>query len=325
MLDDNKILFICDPLEYFKVQTDTTYSLMVAAAALKLDIYYCYTRDLYLENNQAFANTTNIDILAKGNDEPGSVVPWFKDDDDTHKKINLNQFRSVFVRNDPPFDMEYYYLTQILTLAEQNGARVFNNSQALRNFNEKLTILNFPELITPTLVSKNKEVIRDFLRTHDECVIKPLDLMAGRGIFKLSLNDVNCGAILENSTNYFTQTVMVQKFIPEVIYGDRRIFIVHGEVIDHCLYRIPEAGAIRGNIAAGGRGEVHPLTSEDYAIANQVAKWLVEQKIIFAGIDVIGNKLTEVNITSPTGTRQIRKHAGIDIPHILLKKLIDCY
>lgn len=320
MLDKNKILFVCDPLEYFKVQTDTTYSLMVAAAELKLEVSYCYTSDLYLENNQAFANTTNIDVLAKGNDEPGSIMPWFKCIN-TQKRINLNRFRSVFVRNDPPFDMEYYYLTQILTIAEQNGVRVFNNSQALRNFNEKLTILNFPELITPTLVSKNKEVIKNFLATHDECVVKPLDLMAGRGVFKLSLSDVNCGAILENSTNYFSQTVMVQKFIPEVIYGDRRIFIVHGEVIDPCLYRIPENGAIRGNIAAGGRGEIHQLTKDDYTIATPVAKWLVTQNIIFAGIDVIGNKLTEVNITSPTGTRQILKHAGIDIPRMLLNKI----
>lgn len=316
-----KILFICDPLEHFKIQTDTTYSLMVAAADVNLEVSCCYTSDIYLENNQAFANTTIIQVLAKGYDEPGSVVPWFKCYD-THTKINLGGFKAIIVRNDPPFDMEYYYLTQILTVAEQNGARVFNNSNALRNFNEKLAILNFPELITPTLVTKNKEVIRDFLSRHEDCVIKPLDLMAGRGVFKLSLNDVNCGAILEASTNYFTQTVMVQKFIPEVIYGDRRIFIVHGEVISHCLYRIPETGAIRGNIAAGGRGEVHPLTLDDYAIANPVAKWLIEQNIVFAGIDVIGNKLTEVNITSPTGTRQILKSTGIDIPSLLLQNII---
>ena len=315
-----KILFICDPLEAFKIQTDTTYSLMVAAKGFSLDIFYCYPNHVYLENNLAYASVNAIDILATKNDEPGTIMPWFKEKE-IRKQVNLNDFNAIIVRNDPPFDMEYYYLTQILTRAEQNGAKVINNSYALRNFNEKLAILNFPELITPTIVSKNKETILDFLSKHEECVIKPLDLMAGRGVFKLSLNDVNCGVILENSTNYFTQTVMVQKFIPEVIYGDRRIFIIHGEVIDHCLYRIPQGTAIRGNIAAGGRGEVHALTQEDYTIANTIAKWLKEQNIIFCGIDVIGNKLTEVNITSPTGTRQILKQTGIDIPDLLLSPI----
>lgn len=317
-----KILLICDPLESFKTLTDTTYSLMIAASDLNIEVFYCYPSDIYLDNNLALANITAIDVLARGSDEPGSVVPWFKRNA-TFKNVNLTDFRAILVRNDPPFDMEYYYLTQILTVAEKNGARVFNNSSSLRNFNEKLAILNFPELITPTIVAKSKAVIEEFLAKHDQCVIKPLDLMAGRGIFKISLNDVNCGAILENSTNYFTQTVMVQKFIPEVIYGDRRIFIIHGEVIDHCLYRIPQNGAIRGNIAAGGRGEVHPLTAEDHALATVVAKWLIQHDIVFSGIDVIGNKLTEVNITSPTGTRQIFKHTGIDIPKLILQKIIS--
>jgi glutathione synthase len=316
-----KILFVCDSLEHFNLKTDTTYFLMVTAAELNLEVAYCYTQDLYLENNQAFANPTTIKLLAKNSDEPGTIMPWFMREVTQHQ-INLNEFAAVLVRNDPPFDMEYYYLTQILSLAEHHGARIFNNSNVLRNFNEKLAILNFPELITPTIVTKNKTVIKEFLAKHEDCVIKPLDLMAGRGIFKLSLADPNCAVILENSTNYFTQTVMVQKFIPEVIYGDRRIFIVHGEVIGHCLYRIPESGAIRGNIAAGGHGEVHPLTKDDYVIANCVAKWLVAHNIVFAGIDVIGNKLTEVNITSPTGTRQIFNYSGINIPKLLISQLI---
>lgn len=314
-----KILFICDPLEGFKVQTDTTISLMVAAHELNAEILYCRPHDLYTENNIAYANVNKLEILPNNHNEISSK--WYKVG--TYlQKVNLNTFKAILVRNDPPFNIEYYYLTQILTIAEQNGANVINNSHALRNFNEKLTILNFPQFITPTIVTKNKEVILEFLKTHSQCVIKPIDLMAGRGVFKISLDDVNSSAILEASTDYFTQTVMLQKFIPEVIHGDRRIFIVHGEVIEQCLYRIPQGAAIRGNIAAGGRGEVHPLNEEDYTIANDVAKWLKKHNIVFAGIDIIGNKLTEINITSPTGVRQILNSSGIDISNLLLEKLL---
>lgn len=316
-----KILFICDPLQSFKIATDTTYSLMVAAAELGYEIHYCHPHALYTESNAALANTIQLDILVTSKDDPGVVMPWFKENDSSPNQ-SLTNFALVMVRNDPPFNMEYYYLTQILTLAETHGVKVVNNSHALRNYNEKLAILNFPELITPTMVTKNKNVINCFIAKHGECVIKPLDLMAGRGVFKISATDVNCDAIIENSTNYYTQTVMLQKFIPEVIHGDRRIFIAHGKVIEHCLYRIPQVNAIRGNIAAGGRGEVHPLKAEDYLIANPVAAWLSEQNIIFSGIDVIGNKLTEVNITSPTGTRQIFKQTGIDIPKLLLEPFV---
>lgn len=315
-----KVLFICDPLHLFKIQTDTTYSLMVSAHSLACEIYYCLPQMLYVENNIAKANITKLTILATDHDLPGSVIPWYREQ--SSGIVDLAEFDAIMVRNDPPFNMEYYYLTQILTLAEVNGANVVNNSHALRNFNEKLAILNFPELITPTTVTKNKETILKFIDTHQECVIKPLDLMAGRGVFKLSPTEVNCGAIIEASTNYFTQTIMLQKFIPEVIEGDRRIFIINGQVIDHCLYRIPQKNQIRGNIAAGGRGEVHQMTPEDYRIANPVAKWLKQQKVIFAGIDVIGNKLTEINITSPTGTRQIFSHTGINIPQLVIKSIL---
>lgn len=162
----------------------------------------------------------------------------------------------------------------------------------------------------------------EFLNKHNECVIKPLDLMAGRGVFKISPLEINCDAIMESITNYYTQTVMVQKFIPEVIHGDRRIFIVDGEVISHCMYRIPQQNQIRGNIAAGGRAEIHQLTDEDFRLASEVALWLKSQKVIFAGIDVIGNKLTEINITSPTGGRQIYQQTGINVTRLALEAML---
>jgi len=315
-----KILFICDPLHTFKLQTDNTYSLLVAAHDLGAEIYYCLPQHLFTLNNQTFAKASKLTILATTADKPGDVMPWYEDL--TPITVALTDFRAVMVRNDPPFNMEYYYLTQILTIAEQQGVKVVNNSHALRNFNEKLSILNFPQYITPTLVSKDRDTILNFLSEHNECVVKPLDLMAGRGVFKISLSDVNHLAILEVSTNYFSQTVMVQKFIPEVKLGDKRIFIVNGQVISHCLYRIPQDNQIRGNIAAGGRGEVHPVSEADHKIASEVAIWLTKNNIQFAGIDLIGDKLTEVNITSPTGTRQIFNSVGIDIPKLIIKSAL---
>jgi glutathione synthase len=235
--------------------------------------------------------------------------------------VNLTHFDAILVRNDPPFNLEYYYLTQILELAERSGVKVLNKPSALRNFNEKLAILNFPELITPTLVSKNKQVILDFILEHGVCVAKPIDMMAGRGVFRIANDDPNQGAILESLTDYFTQTIMVQKFIPEVIHGDKRIFIIDGKIVDHCLYRIPQNGQIRGNLAVGGRGEVHPLNAEDYRIAEEVAKWLKQNEILIAGIDVIGTCLTEVNITSPTAMQQIYQQAGVNVAELILKTI----
>ncbi len=315
---NKKLLFICDPLDGFKIATDTTYLLLVTAEEMGFEIFIALPNEIYSENNQAMVITHKIKILVRNISD--SVLPWYMEDENT-STLNLNEFRAVFVRNDPPFNMEYYYLTQLLYIAEQNGATVVNNSHSLRNFNEKLSILNFSNLITATTVTKNKQIIYDFLNKHGECVIKPLDLMAGRGVFKISPKDVNCGAIIESSTKYYSQTVMLQKFIPEVINGDRRIFIVNGRVIEHCLYRIPQENQIRGNIAAGGRGEVHPLTPEDFKLANEVALWLKQHKIVWAGIDVIGNKLTEINITSPTGTRQILTHTGINILQMVLNNV----
>jgi len=315
-----KILFICDPIQNFKILTDTTYSLMLAANETKYSIYYVLPNNIYFENNAIIAKCKSLTILCKSEDLPIINNPWYLEDD-VFQILNLNEFHSIFVRNDPPFNMEYYYLTQILSIAEQQNIKIVNNSYALRNFNEKMSILNFPALITPTMVTKDPESIHSFLFEHGDCVIKPLDMMAGRGVFKISINDVNSSAIIEAATNYYTQTIMLQKFIPEVIYGDKRIFIVNGQIIEYCLHRIPQGTQIRGNIAAGGRGEVHKVSPEDFNLATQVASWLKQNKILFAGLDVIGNKLTEINITSPTGTRQILTHTGINIPKLIIQSL----
>ncbi|HMT02990.1 MAG TPA: glutathione synthase [Burkholderiales bacterium] len=314
LLIHKKILFICDPLDSFKIKTDTTYFLMLTASELNYSIFYCYPQDIYADNEIIKANVIKIQITKK------SQINWYEEQS---KNIlhHLDYFNAVFVRNDPPFNMEYYYLTQLLTLAEEQGVKVLNNSNSLRNFNEKLSILNFPQLITPTTITKNKNVIIEFLNKHEECVIKPLDEMAGRSVFKISINDFNKNTIIETITNYFTKTIMLQKFIPEVKHGDKRIFIVNGQVIDMCLLRIPPKMQIRSNIALGGTGEVQKISKEDFNLSNTVAQWLIKKNIVFAGLDVIGNYLNEINITSPTGTQQIFENSGINIPKLLLENI----
>jgi glutathione synthase len=312
-----KLLIISDPLEKFRIKGDTTYLLMLTAHQLGFEIYQCLPGDLFSISNQAYATVNQIAIAHKL-DQIHSTQSWYSIAA-TFNNHALTNFDVISVRNDPPFDMEYYYLTQILELAEASGVKVINPAATLRNFNEKLAILNFPDIITPTLVSKNKAVIDQFITTHGVCVAKPIDMMAGRGVFRISNDDPNQAAILENLTDYYSQTIMVQKFIPEVVAGDKRIFIINGQIVDFCLYRIPQGGQIRGNLAVGGRGEVHPLNEDDYNIARQVAKWLLPNGIIFAGIDVIGKCLTEVNITSPTGAQQIYQETGINVTQLLLE------
>ena len=320
MIKMRKILFIGDNLDSFKLMTDSTYLLMLGAKKLNYQIFYCHASDIYSLDNQVYADLTQLNILPSLDGDFYNVNKWYEKLD-LYTQVSLTEFKAVMVRTDPPFNMEYYYLTQMLSLAEKSGVRVINNSASLRNFNEKLAILNFPKLITPTLVSKSKQAINKFIDKHGECVAKPIDLMGGRGVFKIAKKEVNRSAIIETLTDFYSQTIMVQKFIPEVVLGDKRIWIINGEVIDYCLYRIPQNGEIRGNIASGGRGEVHKLTESDYKLANEVAPWLREQGIIFAGLDVIGNYLTEINITSPTGTHQIYQHARINIPLMILQDI----
>lgn len=316
-----KILFITDPIENFNIKTDTTYSLMLASNECNLSVYYTTTNTIIQTNNDIFINCNQLEFFGKSNEKTDATKKWFNKISSSY--LNLNEFFAVFIRVDPPFNMEYYYLTQIMTLAEQKGIKVYNNSHALRNFNEKLSILNFPQLIVPTIVTKNKLFITDFINTHNECVLKPLDQMAGRSVFKVSANDINKKTIIETLTNFETQTIMVQKFIPDVINGDKRIFIVNGKIIKYCLYRIPNNNEIRSNIAAGGIGIVKKTPELDIKNLEPVCQWLKQQNIIMAGLDVIGDYLNEINITSPTGSRQILEQSGTNITKIVIEEILN--
>ena len=318
-----KILFISDPIESFKLDTDATYALMISSFLLGYEVFYTLPYHLYLQNNIGYTQkVTKLNILTKSARQADIISNWYSIEH-VQYDLQLTEFSAILVRNDPPFNMEYYYLTQILSLAQNQKIKVVNDSFALRNFNEKLAILNFPDLITTTIVTKNKDVILNFLTKYNDCVIKPLDLMAGRSVFKISKNDTNHMAIIETITNNFTQTIMLQKFIADVKNGDKRIFVVNGTVIDHCLLRVPAPNQIRSNIASGGSGYVQKITENDYHIANKVAIWLKNNNLHFAGLDIIGNNLNEINITSPTGVRQILNVANIDIPKIFMQTLFS--
>lgn len=316
----SKILFICDPLASFNLETDTTLFLMLQAQVQGYEVYYCRNNELSAsaQTVKCIAHqleiTISLDELKALNNQ--SKIQWYKELASTETEIT--NFEIVVVRPNPPFNMEYYYLTQILSIAEKLKVKVINPSYALRNFNEKLAILNFPHLITPTIVTQNKKLIYEFLMAHEECVIKPLDLMAGQGIFKLNAQDVNLSVIIETLTQNYTQTIMLQKFIPKVKEGDKRIFVVNGEVIEYGLLRTPQTNQIRSNTALGGISTVTLVNQGEFITAQEVGIWLKSQGIIFAGLDIIDNKINEINITSPTGIRQIFKHANINIAQKIL-------
>ncbi|MCX8515172.1 MAG: glutathione synthase [Pseudomonadota bacterium] len=306
------ILFIANALETFNLKTDSTYLLLVTAQEMGYNVYCCQACDISYSNNQVYAQANLISIDNSRNDQN-----WFKVINST--SLDLNYFSAgVHVRTDPPVDLEYLNLTQLLSIAEKQGVKVYNNSSSLRNFNEKLAILNFSHLCTPTMISKNKTAILDFINLHNSCVIKPLNQMAGRGVFKIDKNDINLLAIIEITTKYYNETVMIQKFIPDVVNGDRRVFIIHGKVMEYCVCRVPQSGQIRSNLAAGGSGKAVTLTEDNYRIANEVAIWLQQQKIIFAGLDIIGSYLNEINITSPTGLPLINREVGVNLAKIIL-------
>ncbi|TCW32777.1 glutathione synthase [Gulbenkiania mobilis] len=307
-----RILFIADPLEQFKIYKDTTFAMMEAAAARGHAISVCQARHLSVESGRVLADTRLVTLT-------GNKDAWFRlADAEQHP---LFAFDAVLMRKDPPFDLEYLYATQLLTLAESQGAHVFNSGQVMRDFNEKLAILNFPELTAPTLVTGESARLRAFVRQHQDVILKPLDSMGGDSIFRVKPDDPNLSVIIETITLHGTRTVMAQRYIPEIREGDKRILIIGGKPVDHCLARVPLAGETRGNLAAGGRGEARPLTARDREIAETIGPELKKRGVLFAGADVIGNYLTEINITSPTCFREIMDQTGIDVAGLFIAAL----
>jgi glutathione synthase len=233
----------------------------------------------------------------------------------------LNSFAAIVMRKDPPFDSEYFYATHLLEQAEREGARVFNKPRALRDHPEKLAILEFPQFIGPTLVTRVPEAIKNFHAEHQDIILKPLDGMGGMGIFRVKPDGLNLGSITETLNRDGAQTVMVQKFLPDIVHGDKRVLVIGGKPVPYCLARIPQGGEVRGNLAVGGKGVAQALSDTDRAIAQALGPVLAARGLLLVGLDIIGDRLTEINVTSPTCFREIADQTGFDVAAMFIDAL----
>ena len=301
-----QLLFIADPLHTFKTYKDSTFAMMREAAARGHGIAFCEPRHLQWQRGASV--TARVQTLRLTGDEAGV---WH---DITGESVQpLTAFDAVLMRKDPPFDAEYIYATHLLEQAEREGACVINRPRALRDHPEKLAIMEWPQYIAPTLVTRSAEAIRAFHAEHGDIILKPLDGMGGMGIFRLTEKDPNIGSILETLMRLDTRTIMAQRYIPDIVKGDKRVLVIGGEVVPYALARIPQNGETRGNLAAGGRGVAQELSARDREIAETLAPELKRRGILLAGLDIIGECLTEVNVTSPTGFQEISKQKGWDV------------
>ena len=303
---------IMDPIQSISFYKDSTLAILLAAQTQGFDLFYMEQSDLYIDNTGPKAQLRPLKVFNDG-------TKWFELGDS--RDAALEEMDVLLMRNDPPFDGEFIYSTYILEAAERRGSLVVNKPQSLRDCNEKIFATEFPQCIPPLLVSRDQERLKDFLAEHQDVVYKPLDGMGGTSIFRVKEGDQNLNVILETVTQYGTETIMAQKFMPQITQGDKRILIVDGEIIPFCLARIPTGSDFRGNLAAGGRGVVQPLSERDLWIAQQVAPTLKERGLIFVGLDVIGDYLTEINVTSPTCIREIDNAKGTQIGERLIKAI----
>ena len=307
-----KILFILDTLDSIKTYKDTSYAMMEEAVSRGHQLGVMQQEDLIWKNGKVICYAQNLELT--GNDKP-----WYRVGE--RSAGSLTDFDCVIMRKDPPFDMEYVYSTYLLELGEREGARIFNRPEAVRDFNEKLSIAKFPQFTAPTLVTRQESLIREFADEHGDIILKPLDGMGGASIFRLQRNDPNLGVVIETLTLLGQRTVMAQRFIPEISEGDKRVLVIDGEPVPFTLARFPKKGETRGNLAAGGRGVAMPITQGEREIAEALGPELKAQGLLLAGLDVIGGILTEVNVTSPTCMREIHEQAGCNVAALFVDAL----
>ena len=308
------ILFVADPLESFKTCKDSTFTMMREAQRRGHRLLACEPRDLLWVAGSPVTACVREVVLT------GSQDDWFHSVA-VHPGWALRDADAVVMRKDPPFDSEYFYATHLLGQAEREGARVFNKPAALRDHPEKLAIMEFPQWIAPTLVTRREVDIRAFHAEHHDIILKPLDGMGGMGIFRVASDGLNLGAICETLNRGGEQTVMVQRYLPAIAQGDKRVLVIGGEVVPHSLARIPQGGEVRGNLAAGGKGVALPLTEGERAIATALGPVLAARGLLLVGLDVIGDRLTEINVTSPTCFREIMDQTGFDVAAMFVDAL----
>jgi glutathione synthase len=308
------ILFIADPLASFKIYKDTTFAMMREAQKRGHQIFACEPHHLIWQSGQSVnAQVQQVHLTGKQD-------AWFEVRN-AHTDRALHSFDAVVMRKDPPFDSEYFYATHLLEQAEREGAKVFNKPSALRNHPEKLAILEFAQFISPTLVTRDAQAIRAFHAVHRDIILKPLDGMGGMGIFRVKDDTLNLGAIIETLNREGAQTVMVQKFLPAIAQGDKRVLVIGGKVVPYCLARIPQGGEVRGNLAAGGKGVAQAISARDQEIAEAIGPVLAQRGLLLIGLDVIGENLTEINVTSPTCFQEIFDQTGCDVAALFIDAL----
>ncbi|MBY4678357.1 glutathione synthase [Marinobacterium arenosum] len=299
-----KLGIVMDPIESISFKKDSSLAMLWAAQRKGWQLWYMEQSDLFLRDGVVKARMAPLTVAM----EPEN---WFQRGD--YQELPLAELDVVLMRKDPPFDNEYIYSTHLLAMAESDGVLVVNNPQRLRDFNEKLFATHFPQCCPPVLVTRNADQLRAFHAEHKDVIFKPLDGMGGSSIFRITEDGVNLGVIIETLTQHGKQTIMAQKYIPEIVDGDKRILLVDGEPVPYALARIPQAGETRGNLAVGGRGEGRPLTERDRWICQQVAPTIKAHGLLFVGLDVIGDYLTEINVTSPTCIRELDDQFDLDI------------
>ncbi len=305
-----KLAFVVDPLDQLKAYKDSSVAMMREAVRRGHEVHALEARALFVRDGSVRCTAWRISV---GDDDPA----WYRVLDE--REARLAGFDLVLMRKDPPFDQEYYYATLLLEMAQGEGTRVVNDPRALRDWNEKLAILRFPALAPPTLVASDMARVHAFIDAHGDVILKKLDGMGGTMIFRVAAADPNRNVIVETLTDTGYRTIMAQRFIPEIAQGDKRVLVIGGKPFSHCLARIPRAGETRGNLAAGGVGVARPISPRDREIAEAVGARLVEAGIVFAGLDVIGDWLTEVNVTSPTCIVEIAEQTG----HNAARDLMD--
>ena len=308
-----KLLFITDPLESFKIYKDTTFAMMREAQRRGHTLAVCLPQDLvWQRGSQVTARVRDIVLT-------GDSTNWFQAQ--PLRSAALTAFDAVLMRKDPPFDSEYFYATHLLEQAEREGARVFNKPRALRDHPEKLAIMEFPQFIGPTLVTRDPQDIQRFHAEHQDIILKPLDGMGGMGIFRVGPDGLNLGSITETLNRHGAQSVMVQKFLPEITEGDKRVLVIGGKPVPFCLARIPQGSEVRGNLAAGGKGVARPLSARDWEIAEALGPVLRSRGLLLAGVDVIGDCVTEINVTSPTCFQEIYDQTGCNVAFLFVDAL----
>ncbi|MBU9275582.1 glutathione synthase [Burkholderia gladioli] len=311
------ILFIADPLDRFRIYKDSTYAMMAEAARRGHTIYACEPQQLAWTGSSVEADVRRVTIVGDTADLHRDT--WFEAG--AAESRALTSFGAVLMRKDPPFDMEYVTSTWLLEMAERAGARIVNRPQAIRDHSEKLAIGEFPQFVAPTLVTRDVARLRAFHAEHGDVIVKPLDGMGGMGVFRVKADGMNLGSIVEMLGEDGRRSLMIQKFIPEIKAGDKRILLIGGEPVPYSLARIPQGNEVRGNLAAGGVGVAQPLTERDREIAAALGPVLAARGLLLVGLDAIGDWLTEVNVTSPTCFREIMEQTGFDVAAMFVDAL----